>query len=61
MLQDRLIRLPEVMERTGVARSTVWDLMKKGKFPKSHKLSERVTVWKESEIIAYINSFSNNK
>lgn len=61
MTQERLVRLPYVTEKTGLAKSTVWLFVKNGKLPKPIKLSERVTVWKESEIIAYINSLSNNK
>lgn len=61
MIQERLVRLPYVTEKTGLAKSTVWLFVKNGKLPKPIKLSERVTVWKESEIIAYINSLSNNK
>lgn len=61
MIQERLVRLPYVTEKTGLAKSTVWLFVKNGKLPKPIKLSERVTVWKESEIIAYINSLSNSK
>ena len=59
MKEERLIRIPKVMEKTGLARSTVWLFVKNGKLPKPIKLSERVTVWKESEIIDYINSLAS--
>ena len=29
----RLIRIKEVMSKTGIARSTVWYMVKKGTFP----------------------------
>lgn len=58
MTQERLVRLPEVMNKTGLARSTVWLFVKNGKFPKPIKLSKRVTVWKESEIIQFITNIS---
>jgi len=58
MKEERLIRIPKVMEKTGLARSTIWLFVKNGKLPKPIKLSERVTVWKESEIIDYINSLA---
>jgi len=61
MKEERFIRIPKVMEKTGLARSTIWLFVKKGKLPKPIKLSQRVTVWKESEISAYINSFSKEK
>lgn len=53
---DKLIRLPRVMELTGLAKSTVWLWVKDGKLPKGTKLSPRVTVWKESDILSWIKS-----
>ncbi|WP_442764921.1 helix-turn-helix transcriptional regulator [Sulfurospirillum cavolei] len=61
MQEERFIRIPKVMEKTGLARSTIWLFVKKGKLPKPIKLSQRVTVWKESEISAYINLLSKEK
>lgn len=55
-MQEQLIRLPRVMELTGLAKSTVWLWAKDGKLPKPIKLSNRVTVWKLSEIQDYINN-----
>ena len=51
---DKLIRLPIVMERTSFSNSSVWDAVKKKKFPQPIKVSPRVTVWKESEIQRFI-------
>jgi prophage regulatory protein len=53
-MTERLIRLPEVMDKLGIARSTVWLYVEQEKLPKPIKLSPRVTVWRESEIVAYI-------
>ena len=53
---DKLIRLPQVAELLGVSKSTVWMYAREGKLPKATKLSPRVSVWKESEILAYIAS-----
>ncbi len=50
----RLIRIKEVMNKTGIARSTVWYMVKKGTFPVPRKVSPRVTVWVESEIDEFI-------
>jgi prophage regulatory protein len=46
----RYLRLPQVLERIPVSRSTWWAGVKKGIFPKSIKLSPRVTVWREEDI-----------
>lgn len=50
------IRIKEVMKKTGLARSTVWLWVKDGKLPKPTKLSERVSVWKESDIDEWIQN-----
>ncbi|EXJ14861.1 helix-turn-helix transcriptional regulator [Imhoffiella purpurea] len=46
----RIIRLPEVVERCGLSRSSVYNLMAAGRFPRSIKLSERAVGWRESDI-----------
>lgn len=52
---DKFVRINEVMKMTGLAKSTVWAWVASSKLPKPIKLSPRVTVWKESEIQAWIN------
>ena len=51
---EKLLRLPQVADRLGVSKSTVWLYSKNGTLPKPTKLSARVTVWKESDINALI-------
>jgi prophage regulatory protein len=48
----RVIRLPEVMRVTGWSRTTVYDKIKCGKFPKPFKPDPdgRVAGWFEDEI-----------
>ena len=53
---EKLIRIPRVMELIGIKKSTVWLWVKQGKLPQPNKLSSRVTVWRESEIIEYIQN-----
>ena len=57
-MTEKLIRVPRVMELTGLAKSTIWAWVKKGKLPKPTKLSYRVSVWKESDILTYIDNIS---
>ncbi len=49
-MNKRYLRLPQVLERIPVSKSTWWAGVKKGIFPKSIKLSPRVTVWREEDI-----------
>lgn len=50
----RLIRVRDVMAKTGLSRSYVYDLASKGLFPKPLKLTERSSAWVESEIQDWI-------
>ncbi|GGM23607.1 helix-turn-helix transcriptional regulator [Pseudomonas asuensis] len=50
----RIIRLKEVMETTGLARSTVYKYISEGIFPKPVSLGERCVGWVESEVQEWI-------
>ncbi|MCK7578892.1 MAG: AlpA family transcriptional regulator [Chromatiales bacterium] len=52
----RIIRLPEVVDRIGMSRGSVYRLMTLGRFPKSVKLSERAVGWRESDLDAWLES-----
>lgn len=49
-----LLRLPEVQRRTGLTRSVVYELARRGEFPRPLKLTERSSAWVESEVQAWI-------
>jgi prophage regulatory protein len=55
-MQEKLIRLPEVMQRVGLSRSTIYArINRKGDtFPKPIKLGERAIGWPSSSIDAWI-------
>ena len=52
----KLIRLTQVMECTGLARSTVYKFIAEGDFPKPVKLGVRVAAWVEAEVLAWMES-----
>ncbi|EHD20707.1 MULTISPECIES: helix-turn-helix transcriptional regulator [Brenneria] len=52
----RLIRLKDVMAKTGLPRSTIYHRMKDGRFPLNVSIGERTVAWVEQEIIDWINS-----
>ncbi len=54
MNNERLLRLPEVMRRTGLARATIYKFIKEGFFPNFHKLGARTAVWREVEVQEWI-------
>ena len=54
-MTNQLLRLPQVRDKTGLARSTIYALVAKGKFPAPIKASERVSAWILSEVSEWID------
>ena len=46
----RFLRLPEVMARTGLSRSTIYVRLEQGRFPRPVSLGARAVGWIDSEI-----------
>ncbi len=57
--EEGLLRLPEVLKRFPVSRSTWWAGVKSGKFPKSVKIGPRMTAWRMSDIESLIQRMIN--
>ena len=53
-MSNRLIRIKDVMDRTGLARSTVYKYINLGQFPQPIKLGTRAVAWVEHEVEAWI-------
>lgn len=54
------LRLPQVLELIPIGRSTLWQKIKDGTFPKQIKLGAKTSVWKASDVYAYIERMSAN-
>jgi prophage regulatory protein len=50
----KLLRFPAVRERTGLSRSTIWRLERRGEFPKHHRISPNVVAWVEEDVSEWI-------
>ena len=50
----RILRLPEVVARTGLSRSTIYARLEQGRFPRPVALGGRAVGWIESEIDEWI-------
>ena len=50
----KLIRLKNVIDTTGLARSTIYKYIDKGIFPKAVTLGGRAVAWVESEVQEWI-------
>ena len=47
------LRREDVERLTGLPRSTIYDLMAKGRFPKSIKIGAKAVAWIDDEIAAW--------
>ncbi len=47
---SRFLRIPEVLKRVGLSRSTLYARIADGQFPRPIKIGERVAVWDETAI-----------
>ena len=50
-----VLRLPEVVRRTGLSRSTLYNRIAAGAFPRPLRLGDRSVGWLESEVDDWIN------
>jgi prophage regulatory protein len=50
----RLIRLREVLHRTGLSKTALYDMIKERAFPAQIKLGQRSSAWNEADIDAFI-------
>ena len=54
VVEDRMLRIAEVASMVGLGRSTIYTLIRNGKFPVQRKRTARASVWLLSEVQAYI-------
>ncbi len=50
-----IIRLPQVIKKTGLCRSSIYAAIADGRFPAQIKLTKRSSGWLESEIDQWIS------
>lgn len=51
---ERHLRRPAVEKITGLSRSTIYDLIAKGDFPRPVKLTTKAVAWPESAISKWL-------
>ena len=52
----RMLRLPEVVNRTALSRSQIYRLIELGTFPKQVALGERSAGWVEEEVDGWLRA-----
>jgi len=54
------LRLPQVLELIPIGKSSWWEGVKSGKYPKQVKLGERTAAWRVEDILELIESFNKS-
>lgn len=49
----RFLRLPAVIDLTGLNRATIYEMVDRGDFPKPAKIGARAIAWPENEVEAW--------
>lgn len=55
-MTDRLLKLSDVMAKTSVGRTWIYEHIRSGEFPAPVRLGEQCVRWRESEIDDWIAS-----
>ena len=50
----RILRLPEVLQITGMGKTFICDRINDGTFPKQIQLGSRTVVWNEQEVTSWM-------
>lgn len=59
MTMQTIIRLPQVKQRTGLSRSTIYTLIKCGQFKAPISLGARAVGWLDSDVDEFISDRVN--
>ncbi len=57
--EEELWRLPQVLKKVPVGKSTWWAGVASGRFPCAYKLGPKTTVWKKSDIETLIANLAS--
>lgn len=55
MNDNRIIRLQELKNLTGLSTTTIWRKEKENSFPKRRKISKRAVGWMQNEVVQWMN------
>lgn len=53
-MTDRILRRPEVEQLIGLSRSTIYEAIAQGEFPKPLRIGKRAVGWRQSTIDAWL-------
>lgn len=60
MTNNKLLRLPQVREITGLGRSSLYAKIKTGEFPAPVNLGVRAVAWRAADVAGWVDSRIRN-
>lgn len=51
---ERILRLAEVLKKTGLSRSSLYRRIGQGRFPRQVRIAERCVGWRQSELNSWL-------
>lgn len=54
-MADRLLRRREVLELTGLSRTTLWNMEREGRFPRRRQVGKSAVAWSEREVVRWMD------
>ena len=58
---NKLVRANQICEMTGLSRGTLYELIKKDRFPRGIKISTRTVAWELNWVEDYIEKCKKNR
>jgi len=58
---NRILRIRQVLEMTGLRRTALYEKMHANQFPKSVKLGVRAVGWREGDVLSWMESLMPSK
>ena len=55
-MPDRMLRIAQVIELTGLSRSTIYAMVKRGEFPENHPIGSRAVAWREGDVLEWLRN-----
>lgn len=57
--RDRLLRLKDVETTTGLKKSSVYEMVRAGKFPRPININRRMSAWSENAVLQWVQDRIN--
>lgn len=54
--RERFIRMPEVLDISGLSKTTIYEYVSRGEFPAPVSLGAKSVAWVESEVMAWMDA-----